>query len=475
MADVATPTPQYNACLPAWRTADALWGGTRTMQAAGKEYLPIEEAETPMHYDDRLRRSVLFNGFRDAVTRIVAKPFSRAITVKGHDALDDRIQAMLKNCDGMGTSITQFGRDLKEDAVKYGVAHFLVSYPPGVEGANKQQERLAGIRPYFVRINPLDAIEASADRFRVTDEVLARDGEWGQKTISMVRVYEPGRWRMFQDKAEQSSGEFPFQEMPIVSAFFRRVSGFYGEPTLEDLIWLNIAHWQSSSDQRNLLHVARVPILYEQGVAAKDIKDKIEIGARATRRTSARPGDCDLKWVEPAGTAIGSGADDIKDLERRMEVLGIQPFIRQTGSATATASAIDESNVDADIQSWIRIIETSLENGIRIASECWLGKKLPKDFAIDIWNDFGLSMRAQADATILLGAYQAGVIDKKTLAEEFQKRGIISDGVNIDQMIARADGEADDNVNTMGDEDEIDPDPAPTDDEVNGDREPKAA
>jgi len=32
------------------------------------------------------------------------------------------------------------------------------------------------------------------------------------------------------------------------------------KPPLLDLAWLNVEHWQSASDQSNILHVARVPI-----------------------------------------------------------------------------------------------------------------------------------------------------------------------------------------------------------------------
>jgi hypothetical protein len=39
-----------------------------------------------------------------------------------------------------------------------------------------------------------------------------------------------------------------------------------GEPPLLDLAYLNVKHWQSQSDQDNILHIARVPILALIGV-----------------------------------------------------------------------------------------------------------------------------------------------------------------------------------------------------------------
>ena len=38
-----------------------------------------------------------------------------------------------------------------------------------------------------------------------------------------------------------------------------------------DLAWLNLAHWQSASDQRHILHVARVPFLFGRGLSEGEI------------------------------------------------------------------------------------------------------------------------------------------------------------------------------------------------------------
>lgn len=39
-----------------------------------------------------------------------------------------------------------------------------------------------------------------------------------------------------------------------------------GKPPLIELAHLNVKHWQSQSDQDNILHVIRVPILVRIGI-----------------------------------------------------------------------------------------------------------------------------------------------------------------------------------------------------------------
>ena len=60
---------------------------------------------------------------------------------------------------------------------------------------------------------------------------------------------------------------------------------------------LNVEHWQSSSDQQTILHVARVPLLFVIGV-----ETPLTIGADSLI-TASNPG-AELKFVEHSGAAI---------------------------------------------------------------------------------------------------------------------------------------------------------------------------
>ncbi|MBX8484820.1 DUF4055 domain-containing protein [Pseudomonas cichorii] len=63
------------------------------------------------------------------------------------------------------------------------------------------------------------------------------------------------------------------------------------DPPFKDLAHLNIQHWQSKPDQDNILHVARVPILFGSGIA-EGTTIKISVGSALICNVEGRPEVC---------------------------------------------------------------------------------------------------------------------------------------------------------------------------------------
>ncbi|MCV4274467.1 DUF4055 domain-containing protein [Pseudomonas capsici] len=74
--------------------------------------------------------------------------------------------------------------------------------------------------------------------------------------------------------------------------------------------------YQESSDQWNILRIARVPVLFASGVAEDAL---IAIGSEYAIKGES---GADLKYVEHSGAAIGAGRDSLKDLEAKMQSYG---------------------------------------------------------------------------------------------------------------------------------------------------------
>ena len=66
------------------------------------------------------------------------------------------------------------------------------------------------------------------------------------------------------------------EHVPVVECAVDADYAMRARPPLLDLAWLNLAHWQSSSDQRHILHIARVPILFARGMDTAE--SQIDIG-----------------------------------------------------------------------------------------------------------------------------------------------------------------------------------------------------
>tara|TARA_R110000823_G_scaffold105276_1_gene223630 strand:- start:78 stop:788 length:711 start_codon:yes stop_codon:yes gene_type:complete len=211
------------------------------------------------------------------------------------------------------------------------------------------------------------------------------------------------------------------------------------DPPFEDLAWLNLAHWQSLSDQRNILRFARMPLLYQFGISEEEIESEITIGPSQLIR-SINP-DAKMGYVEHGGRAIESGDKDLRNLEAQMEVMGLQPLISKTGGATATGRALDESRTHSNIQAWIRALEDTLGEALAVAGR-WMGVELPDDVAVDVFSDFGLTMKAEQDIRALVDMRKSNLITHKTFLEEVKRRGLLSDTVDVDIEIEMVDEEA---------------------------------
>ena len=123
-----------------------------------------------------------------------------------------------------------------------------------------------------------------------------------------------------------------------------------------------------------------------------------------------------------------------------MEVLGLEPLLSRPGNPTATGLSIEEAKSQSSIQAWIRSLERTLARAFGVAAR-WIGQKIPEDFVIDIYNDFGIGLRASQDIDALIRMRQAGEIDRETFLREVKRRAILSEATDIEEVIARLETE----------------------------------
>lgn len=414
----------------------ALLGGTQAMRDAGEKYLPKEPAEETDKYNLRRDRSFLFGAYASSVKRIVAKPFSRPVDVD--PAFTRKLDKFDEDVDGEGTNLTQFAKQFFEHGVNYGLSHFLVDFPIMPQNATLADE--IGVRPVWLHVAPPQLIfwkteiEISGvhvlSEIRFLETIVESDGEFGDKKTQTIRVIRKNEWELWQLEdgiwVEKTRGENSLGFVPLVTVYLNKNGFLIGSPPLEDLAWLNIRHWQSSSDQTNILRFARCGIMHAKGFVEKEAEG-INIGPNeliwSVNENSA------LVWVEHSGKAIEAGERDIDSLEERMELLGLQPFIARSSASTATSKIIDESKIETEVQSWIRALEIALGQGIAI-TEAWLKIK-ESGAVVDVFNDFSLSIKATTDVDQLLKSRLAGEITSELYLSEIKRRGLISDSVVV--------------------------------------------
>lgn len=443
------PSAAYAEMAKGWQLPHDLMGGTRAMHAAGDRWLPMEVKEQWEDWKRRLNRSVLYNGFRDTVGYLASRPFQKPVTIKaGEKGLWRPLNFIEKNCDRAGTTLSDFGKQLLTCGLTHGLVHTFVDFPKtdGKQTFADEQER---VRPYFLLIPAPrllggrvkireDNGAVELEQIRILEIHTEADGKYDEKQVRYVRVIEKGGWQLFKQMEESDDwemakeGELSLDEIPLRTLYFNRTGHLMAAPPLEDLAWINLAHWQSQSDQRNILRFARLPILYETGIESTEATKKLELGPGAkVRRQNPL---AKLVYVEHSGAAIAAGRQDLVDLKEEMSMLGAQPFIQRTGSQTATGQGLDEERCHSDMQAWVRSAEFHLEECFELAGK-WMNRPIPEDFSVDLFSEFALSMRAAEDVRALIDMRKAKEISRRTFLEEIRRRGVVSETLVVEDEI----------------------------------------
>lgn len=440
--DVANVSPEAGKMHEVSKLPRALMAGTEAMRKAGKTYLPQEAAESLEAYNARKARSFLFNAFGKTVEDMTGKVFNKPIVLE--DDVPVVVKEYAENIDQTGRHVNVFARDVLLDAFQPGIGYILADMPPALPaGSTLADEAAAGLRPYLVYI-PVERVlgwkstsvgaAEKLTQFRFTESESEPNGDFAEKEVEQIRVLEPGNWRTFRKGkdgkwAPHASGVSTITDrIPIVPVYINRSGFMCGKPPLAKLAELNVAHWQSSSDQRNILHVARVPILFGAGF---DEDATIEIGSSRMVRTNNA--DAKLAYVEHTGAAIDSGAKDIKETELQMQAMGLQLLIDGPGGQSATGEMRDDAKENSPLAMMARALQDALEASLAYMAEfAGLGKDVGGSVVVN--TDFGISTM---DVPQVITAFSAGLIDAQTAVDELKRRGFLSDSVDAEVVMER--------------------------------------
>ena len=453
---VETPLPAYEDFMEVLKPLNTLMGGTRAMRAAGTDYLPQEAEEETADYNNRLNRSNLVNYFKRTVEKLGGEVFAKPLA--RDEDLDPILDEILDDVDNNGHDVTQFSLKSFKDGIKNGITHILIDYPQvrlktekGVKfffdekEADKSKswkpwtranEKELNYRPNWSMVVAEQIIgwrteikqgKVTLTQTRIAESTEEPDGEYGNKTVNRIRVFTPTTWEVHQQDDEgvyflEKKGTNNLGYIPLVSVYLgERIKDFVVNPPLEGLADLNITHWQSNSDQRNILHYARLVIYFGKMIETEN--GKMVIGPN--RFVLSTEPDSDLKVVEHNGKSIDAGRQDIIDLEKTMTMYGLTFMMPKTGSGTATERAIDSSENDSSLKSWALSMEDALNKCIQITAD-YLGKEGTEDSSISINTEFK-SFLMGAEASLLLEAADKNIIPKAIVVEEFIRRGILKE------------------------------------------------
>lgn len=449
---VADRSAASAAMVTASAKGRALMGGTAAMRGEKTAYLPKFAKESQEAYDNRLACSWLFNGYRKTVKDMTGRVFAKPIELV--DA-DSQITGWCENIDMQGRDLSTFAREVFEDGLSGpGISYIMVDAPQRETPVTQAAAAKQNLRPYMVHLRAEDVLGWKAltvrnqtvlTQIRIAETVTEDDPEDEFKAVSIdqVRVLDLlqiGVQSRIYRKADKAKDWIAFgeptvnadlKEITVVPVYINRTGFFTGLPMLDDLSDINIAHWQSQSDQRNILHYARVPMLF-----AKGISDNEPIVIGSTSAVVASDPGADLKWVEHSGHAIGAGRQDLKDLEFQMEAFGVHLLTARPNAQSATGEALDANKETSQLAMTADQLQDALEQALK-----WMGMYggIGKYITVTVNKDFGVTFMGAQEVSALLAAVAAGTLSRNTFIAELARRGVIRSDIDPDEEFERID------------------------------------
>lgn len=424
--EIATASHAVTVMQEDWSMLGSLLGGTKAMRAAGMKYLPKWPGEEATAYRDRLSQATMYPAYSRTIKTLSGKPFSKPLAL-GSD-VPAEIVKWAEDIDLQGRNLHAFASEVFEHALGFGLTGILVEYPEATPDTKTlADEREQGLRPYFVHIKATQILGWRAQRIngvdvltqlRIMESVEVDDGQFSTRTVNQVRALFPGKYQLWRENEKKEWIIFEekptsLNEIPFVPVYGDMMGFMIGKGPLMEMAFLNIEHWQSSSDQQTILHVARVPILTTVGI--DDEKFTLAIGAGAVVKL---PMGCSMQYVEHTGAAIKAGSESLSDLEDRMRQAGAELLQLNMRRVTATQIHMENELGMCALQRIAQSFEDAVDLALDLMAD-WA--KLGEGGHITLFDDYGGVTLSDSMAELLNME-----LSNETRFQEAQRRGILS-------------------------------------------------
>jgi len=473
---ITAVSPEWMAQRERIRLGRTLVGGTNAMQSARESYLPKRPSEDNDEYEKRLRRSKLFNKYKQTIHYLVGQVFQRQIKyqedtagkAKYDKAFFDSFQ---ENVDTRGTNMSMFGELIFRAGMMDGVTFILSDYPSITQSTDEygrtyyknvdgewllrtaQADAENGWNPYWVHVEASQVLDAWLDNvdgktvlrsFRYLEK-LQREGAEGLRIqVDRIRAIFPDHWEVWEREIEgehvlvkygvNSLGIIPVDWF-MPGGQTEETPGLTAIPALDDLAHMNLAHWQAYSDHLGLMPYVRSPIRVFNGIEFPT--DPITGEAKV----NAAPGMF-LANLNPdvTATAMSYGVDpasvdrsfqDLKALEEYMSVYDLSLIMPRGGHSTATQMQIAAASANSALKGWVQRLQDCFENAIKKIA-LWTNQQDGPGLFV---NDEFLLPYDSSALQQLSGMVDRGQVPLFVLYETVKKMGMVSENMTFEDSV----------------------------------------
>lgn len=396
------------------------------------------ERETADGYESRKNNAVLFNVVKKTIETARGMMFRRELTWS--DDLNKDFISCAENIDNNDTELNDFIKEAATNSLWDGISFILVDTPStDQEVVTLQQQKALGIIPYFTHIRASQILNRRIEKGRlvqitIDENVTEPVGLFGERSINQQRVLFIGGGRIYRNDIIVSEWTNSLNYIPIVPVYSNKIGYLDGSPKYLELAYLNLKHFNLSSQLDKALYTASnpIPILYG---SQSNGEQSITIGVDTALRFNSKQ-EGGFEWGEFKGTSIDKLQDEIKNTERRMNELAINTLTENNKEKTATEAAIVSVKETSDLTS----IASSIEWSANVAYQIWCEmQKLNPTGEIFLNKDFASVGLKPDEARVYLDMYNSGTLTLDQLWTELQNREFIKE---FDRDIALSELEA---------------------------------
>jgi hypothetical protein len=445
--NVGTPSAERDAMSDDIDLISDVLEGLPRMRANAARYLPAYEAEGREEWRRRVNSAPWRPEFADALATLAGKPFSKPVSLPA-----DAPAAVIRFVDDVandGENLHAFARRVFQDAAAFGITFMGVGYSSQPWARSRADEKAIGARPYWFSIPVASVIAAYENKRRelvhirwqsVTTE---RDGDFGEREMKRIHVYETGRWQTWielkspQEGAKrwelEAEGQLNGPTLPIVRIRFgERLGVIRTRPPLLDLAHMQVELWRALSRLDETLTYSGSPMLSATGVdPAQFAQVGLKVGPKACLFA---PEGGAWGYVQPDADVLREVAAHARTVIEDMQRLALQPTLAKAVAPTATEVALAHAKAHSVLEAWALSFRDALEHALELTLPLlavWTNsaqeERALRSWAptINLHCDFDGDAQGAVEARLVIDAVKAGVISREAATAEMQRRGIL--------------------------------------------------
>ena len=228
-------------------------------------------------------------------------------------------------------------------------------------------------------------------------------------------------------------GPITVGEIPMVTTYAGKIGTLFSKPPMGEIAQLNLTHYQRHADLIQALHIAAQPILVLKGW--DDQTDPV--GLSVNNALSMAP-ESDAFYIEPASSAFDAQRVELDALIDEMKTLGLAVLTQQKNAAeSGLAKSLDRLDANSMLAVISKDLESTLQKAMDMAA-AYAGVQAPT-VAID--RDYNVEPLEGQGITAINSIFTSGLIDQQTALELLKRGEILSDDMDVEEILANAETE----------------------------------